>query len=118
MALEWEQVVVDCADPEALGRWWAEALGWVVVNDEPEEFEIQPSPGRMPGLLFGTAAEGKAGKNRLHIDLRPDDQAAEVDRLLGLGARRTDIGQGEQAWVVLVDPEGNEFCVLSARRHA
>lgn len=116
MALEWEQVVVDSADPEVLGRWWAEALGWVVVNDEPEEFEIQPSLGRMPGLLFGAAAEVKVGKNRLHIDLRPDDQAAEVERLLALGARRTDIGQGEQPWVVLVDPEGNEFCVLSARR--
>ena len=58
-------------------------------------------------------AQEKAGKNRLHIDLRPDDQAAEVDRLVGLGAQRVDIGQGDVSWVVLADPEGNEFCVLS-----
>ncbi len=67
-------------------------------------------------LVFVPVPEGKTVKNRLHIDLRPDDQAAEVERLLALGARRTDIGQGEQPWVVLVDPEGNEFCVLATRR--
>jgi hypothetical protein len=51
----------------------------------------------------------------LHLDFRPDDRDAEVDRLVGLGAARVDIGQGEQTWVVLADPEGNEFCVLSSR---
>ena len=69
----------------------------------------------MPGLLFGPVPEKKTIKNRLHLDFRPDDQAAEVDRLLALGARRVDIGQGEQPWVVLADPEGNEFCVLGVR---
>ena len=116
MALEWEQVVVDAADPVALGRWWCEALGWVVVNDDPQEFEIRSSAEQVPGLLFGQAVDARAGKNRLHLDFRPDDQQAEVSRLLALGARHVDIGQGEPSWVVLVDPEGNEFCVLSSRR--
>jgi hypothetical protein len=116
MGLEWEQVVVDAADPVRLGRWWANALGWVVVNDEPSEFEIQPTPDRLPGMIFEPVSVAKAGKNRLHLDFRPDDQQAEVTRLLGLGARHVDIGQGEQPWVVLADPEGNEFCVLSGKR--
>ena len=114
MSLEWEQVMVDSADPEALGRWWAEALGWVVVNDAPDEFEIRPAPDRTPGLLFTSVPEHKTIKNRLHLDFRPDDQKAEVARLLALGARHADIGQGEQPWVTLADPEGNEFCVLGA----
>ncbi|MDL2080858.1 VOC family protein [Streptomyces sp. GXMU-J15] len=116
MTLEWEQLNVDAADPVALGRWWAEALGWVVVNDSPEEFEIRPAPDRLPGLLFAPVPEAKTVKNRLHLDFRPDDQGAEVERLLALGARRADVGQGEQSWTVLMDPEGNEFCVLSSRR--
>ncbi|MEV5934450.1 VOC family protein [Streptomyces sp. NPDC052079] len=116
MSLMWEQVVMDAADPVTLGRWWSKALGWVVVNDAPDEFEIRPAPDRLPGLIFEPVPEGKAGKNRLHLDFRPDDQEAEVARLLALGARHADIGQGEQPWVVLTDIEGNEFCVLSSRR--
>jgi hypothetical protein len=116
MTLEWEQVVVDAADPVALGRWWAEALGWVVVGEALDEFEIRPEPERLPGLLFVPVPEGKTVKNRLHLDFRPDDQEAEVVRLLALGARTADVGQGEQSWVVLLDPEGNEFCVLRSRR--
>jgi len=112
MALEWEQVIVDAADPVALGRWWAAALGWVVVNDDPEEFEIRPDADRTPGLLFARVPEPKTLKNRLHLDFRPDDRDAEVNRLLDLGATRIDVGQGEPSWVVLSDPEGNEFCVL------
>ncbi|MDL5199429.1 VOC family protein [Streptomyces sp. ALI-76-A] len=116
MTLDWEQVVVDAADPGALGRWWAEALGWVVVNEDPDEYEIRPEKDRLPGLIFVPVPEGRTVKNRLHLDFRPDDQDAEVSRLLALGARPADIGQGEQSWVVLRDPEGNEFCVLGARR--
>lgn len=116
MTLEWEQVNVDADDPVALGRWWAEALGWVVVNDAADEFEIRPAPDRLPGLLFVPVPERKTVKNRLHLDFRPEDRDAEVDRLLSLGARRADVGQGEQTWVVLADPEGNEFCVLGPRR--
>ena len=116
MALEWEQIVVDSHDPVGLGRWWTDALGWVVVNDDPEEFEIRPSQDHLPGLLFVQVAEAKSAKNRLHLDFRPDDRDAEVDRLVGLGATRVEIGQGEQSWVVLADPEGNEFCVLGSRK--
>ena len=113
--LIWEQVVVDAHDPVALGRWWAEALGWVVVGDTADEFEIRPTPDRVPGLLFVPVPEEKAGKNRLHPDFRPVDQTAEVERLLSLGARRADVGQRDASWVVLADPEGNEFCILSGR---
>ena len=117
MGLEWEQVVVASADPVALGRWWAEALGWVVVNDSAEEFEIRPAADQLPGLLFLSVPESKESKNRLHFDFRPDDQRASVDRFVGLGARRIDVGQGDEAtWVVLADPEDNEFCVLSERQ--
>lgn len=116
MSLTWEQVVVDAADPVALGRWWADALGWVVVNETTEDFEIRPAAEQLPGLLFEPVESTKAGKNRLHLDLRPDDQQNEVARLLSLGARHVDIGQGRQSWVVLADPEGNEFCVLSDGR--
>jgi hypothetical protein len=117
MTLEWEQIIVDSADPEALGRWWLRALDWVIVNDDPAEFEIRPAPDRMPGLLFVRVPDRKTVKNRLHMDLRPDDRDAEVARLLELGATRADIGQGDDVyWVVLADPEGNEFCVLSSRR--
>jgi hypothetical protein len=115
MALEWEQTNVDARDPERLGRWWAEALGWVVVNDDPDEFEIRAAPDRIPGLLFASVPEPKSVKNRLHLDLRPDDQGAEVARLLSLGAHHVDVGQGDVSWIVLADPEGNEFCVLRSR---
>ena len=115
MSLEWEQITVDARDPRALGSWWREALGWVVVDDDPVTFEIRPAADRLPGLLFLHVTEPKTQKNRLHLDLRPDDRDAEVQRLLALGATRADIGQGEQPWTVLADPEGNEFCVLGAR---
>lgn len=115
MSLEWEQTIVDARDPDALGRWWREALGWVVVSDDPDEFEIRPTADRLPGLLFVAVPEPKTTKNRLHLDFRPDDRDAEVERLLGLGATRVDVGQGEQSWIVLADPEGNEFCVLGPR---
>ena len=76
-----------------------------------------PSRARSPaGLLFGAVPEAKTVKNRLHLDFRPDDRDAEVERLLALGATRADVGQGDESWVVLADPEGNEFCVLSARK--
>ncbi|MGZ4805522.1 MAG: VOC family protein [Ilumatobacteraceae bacterium] len=118
MGVEWEQVTVDSSDPVTLGRWWQRALDWVVVNDDPAEFEIRPAVDRLPGLLFVTVPERKAVKNRWHVDLRPDDRDAEVSRLLELGAIRVDVGQGKEPWVVLADPEGNEFCVLQSRRTA
>ena len=77
-----------------------------------DEFEIRPQADRIPGLDFVRHEEPKQAKSRLHLDFRPDDQAAEVTRLLAHGARRVDVGQGEAPWVVLADPEGNEFCIL------
>jgi hypothetical protein len=115
VALEWEQVVVHAVDPARLGQWWAEALGWVVVYSSGDEFEIRLEPDRLPGLDFVRLDENKSSKSRLHLDFRPDDQAAEVARLVAHGAKRVDIGQGDRPWVVLADPEGNEFCVLGQR---
>ena len=116
MSVEWEQVVVDAAQPAVLGRWWANALGWVVTFEADDEYEIRSAPDRLPGLVFVPAGDSKVTKNRLHLDFRPDNQTAEVDRLLTLGAHRVDVGQGDQPWVVLADPEGNEFCVLAPRK--
>jgi hypothetical protein len=99
MVLKWEQVIVHALDPAALGKWWAEALGWVVVYSTAEEFEIRQEPDRQPGLDFVRTDDSKAGKSRLHLDFRPDDQAAEVARLVAHGAQRVDIGQGEVSWV-------------------
>lgn len=116
MALAWEQLVVDSRDPHALGRWWAEVLGWVIVDENETELEIREAEDRLPGLLFGIDPGSKSVKNRLHLDFRPDDQAAEVARFLSHGARHVDVGQtGDEGWVVLADPEGNEFCILGSR---
>jgi predicted enzyme related to lactoylglutathione lyase len=116
MPIRWEQIVVDAEDPHRLARWWAEALGYVIVHEAPDEVEIRRTPDEMPGLLFGISADPRTVKNRLHIDLRPDDQEAEVERLVNMGARLADIGQHGVPWVVLADPEGNEFCVLTAAK--
>ncbi len=115
MTLAWEQVVVDTQDSAVLARWWAEALGWDITEEDDDEVELRDPQGSGPTLLFLAVPELKSVKNRLHLDFVPNDQDAEVARLIGLGARRVDIGQGEQTWVVLADPEGNEFCILSAR---
>jgi hypothetical protein len=116
VTLQWEQVLVHSVDPVSLGQWWAEALGWVVVHASVDEFEIRPEPDRLPGLDFVRLDESKNAKSRLHLDFRPDDQDAEVTRLVAYGAQRVDIGQADAPWVVLADPEGNEFCVLGQRR--
>jgi predicted enzyme related to lactoylglutathione lyase len=116
MPSRWEQIVVDAEDPARLARWWAEALGYRIVHEAPDEIEIRRTPDEMPGLLFTPVPDAKTVKNRLHIDLRPDDQESEVERLVDMGARPVDIGQHEVGWVVLADPEGNEFCVLSSGR--
>ena len=90
----------------------------MTVSEDPEEFEIRPVPERLPGLLFVRVSEAKSIKNRLHLDFRPDDRDVEVERLLALGATRVDVGQGDPSWVVLADPDGNEFCVLGSRSTA
>ena len=116
MALVWEQVIIDSVDPVKLGRWWSVALDWVIVNDDPDGVEIRPSADVVPGLLFADVSELKTAKNRLHLDFRPDNRDVEVERLVNLGATYADVGQAEESWIVLADPEGNEFCVLSSRR--
>jgi catechol 2,3-dioxygenase-like lactoylglutathione lyase family enzyme len=122
MSLGVQCVCVDTRDPDRLARFWAEALGWRRTYEEPDEVVLEPPEGSpqdgvAPDLLFLKVPEEKVGKNRLHLDLRPDDQAAEVERLAGLGARRVSVGQGSDvSWVVLADPDGNEFCVLRALR--
>ena len=116
MSLQLEQVVIDASDPVGLGRWWAEMLEWVVVNDDPEEFEIRSMPEELPGLLFARVPEQKTLKDRVHLDLASqttEEQSATIERLLAAGASRTDIGQGDVDWEVMSDPEGNEFCVLA-----
>ena len=109
----------DCADPERLAAFWAQVLGWDVDRDEDDDDEIAVVPPGGPAaglLLFIRVPEPKTVKNRVHLDLDPDDQDAEVRRLLALGATTVDIGQGTTSWVVMADPEGNEFCVLTPRR--
>lgn len=122
MSLHVNSMTIDCADPEGLARWWAEALGWVVFRID-EDGDVWLAPGADPAefphavpLLFLEDPNPKTIKNRLHLDLVPDDQEAEVARLEAMGATRVDIGQGDVSWVVMADPEGNEFCVLRSRQ--
>lgn len=115
MSLAINSLTVDCHDPAALARFWSAALDWPVLDQGEDEVLIAPFEERHPGVfpvLFLRNPDEKRVKNRWHYDLAPDDQAAEVARLEGLGARRADIGQGDVDWVVMADPEGNEFCVL------
>ncbi len=116
-------MVIDATDPHGLAAFWAQALGWDVTEDDGDEADVEPpgfsypSPAALP-LVFVRVPEPKAGKNRVHLDLASTSarhQAELVDRVLGLGAARADIGQGDVPWVVLADPEGNEFCVLEPR---
>ena len=118
MSIRIQCLTIDSKDPSKLARFWAEVLGWRVTYDEGGEVVIEPAEGSAesdvcPDLLFIKVDEPKTVKNRLHLDLRPDDQEAEVRRVTKLGARSVDIGQaGDESWTVMADPEGNEFCVL------
>jgi hypothetical protein len=118
MGLRIETVTVDAVDPATLATFWCAALDWGQRVDEDGDIWVEPTEDhpefdRVKPLLIVRVNERKAGKNRLHLDLVPDDQEREVERLESLGASRPDIGQtGNESWVVLADPEGNEFCVL------
>lgn len=120
------ELAIDCADPHALADFWCSVLAYEVRDEEDGVVTIGPPlvpedrqrPGPVPPTLaFAHVPEGKTVKNRLHPDVNPTDrdQDEEVARLIDLGARRADIGQGDASWVVLLDPEGNEFCVLATR---
>lgn len=116
MGLTFTEIGFDAHDTAAQAAWWSQALGWPAEPAEDDgEWLLRAPAGEGPDWLFLPVPEGKSVKNRIHFDFTPDDQAAEVHRLLALGARHADIGQGDQTWVVLADPEGNEFCVLAAR---
>jgi predicted enzyme related to lactoylglutathione lyase len=116
-------ITIDCHDPLKVAQFWAAALDWQITEQDEIEVVIElldgsPEQGRIPDILFLKNPDKKVGKNRLHLDLRPLDQAAEVARLEALGATQIEIGQSvyeETTWVVMADPEGNEFCVLRAR---
>ena len=116
-------LVWDANDPGALARFWASALGWVIADEAEDEVDVwpdgyhYPDPGAVP-LVFVPVPEPKTGKNRVHLDLATAslaEQADLVERLRGLGASPVNLGQGDVPWVVLADPEGNEFCVLEPR---
>ncbi|OQO93651.1 VOC family protein [Saccharomonospora piscinae] len=126
MSSKFTELAIDCADPHGLARFWCAVLDYEVQDDEggvvtigsPLVPEGRSRPGPVPPTLtFAPVPEGKTGKNRLHIDLNPTDreQDDELARLLDLGAHRVDVGQGDESWVVLADPEGNEFCLLAGR---
>jgi len=114
VALTFDEICIDAHDATALGEWWSQVLGWPRDVDSDGDVVLRPPPGAGPNWLFIAVPDEKVVKNRIHLDFRPDDQQAEVDRVLALGARHVDIGQGDESWVVLADPEGNEFCILAA----
>src|ERR1700745_671074 len=128
MASKFTELEIDCADPAALAQFWCSVLDYEVQEEDEDGVVTIGSPlvpeGKdrhgpvAPTLTFAHVPEGKTIKNRIHIDVNPTDreQDDEVQRLIELGARRIDVGQGDASWVVLADPEGNEFCVLSTRR--
>lgn len=119
MSLRIQSFCIDTHDPAEIASFWEAALGWRRTHEEADEVVLEPPAGSpedsvAPDLLFLRVPEDKTLKNRIHLDLRPDDQEAEVQRLIELGARPASVGQtGAESWVVLADPDGNEFCVLN-----
>ncbi|MFC9432171.1 VOC family protein [Nocardia sp. NPDC057030] len=112
-------VVVDCADPRAMARFWGSATDWTVHEVADDHATLRSADGVGPYLEFLRTPDLRSIRTRVHLDLLPyagDDAAAEVTRLKTLGAKETDIGQGDVPWTVLADPEGNEFCVLAPGR--
>lgn len=110
-------LTIDCTDAAVVARFWSALLGLEVVPNHTDSIATRHPEDRSPPMLFTWAGTPRSDKNRLHLDLRPGDQAAEVERALELGARRVDIGQrGDESWVVLQDPEGNEFCILQSEQ--
>ncbi len=110
-----DQLVMDCADPELLAHFWAGVLHYEIAESGATTAAIEDPDGLHPSIWFQKVAEGKQAKNRVHFDLDVDEGALEfaVAELIALGARELDSGKGERCWVVMADPEGNEFCVVS-----
>lgn len=115
MPLSLHHIVIDAHDLPSLARFWTEVLGWRILSEREREVVIGPDETAPVGICFMPVTDGKIVKNRLHLDLTSaaGDRETEIERVLALGARRADVGQsGEESWTVLVDPEGNEFCVV------
>ena len=112
MGSHWHAVVVDAADPARLGRWWAQVLGLRILGEDATDVTVG-ADGVHPVLHFALGRGQRVGSGGLQLDLRPDDSAAEVERLVNMGARPVD--NGHVGGVVLADPEGNEFRVLETR---
>jgi hypothetical protein len=108
-------VTIDCAQPRRLADFWSALLGFKITFESDDEVAIERHDELGPALLFIKVPDSKSSKNRIHLDLNPDDQDAEVTRAKELGATDVDIGQQDVSWVVLADPEGNEFCILTPR---
>ena len=104
-------LVIDCADPPVLARWWSRLVGGDVDVDVDGDATLRTSTGVV--IDFLKVPEAKAVKNRLHIDLRTTDLAAATEQALQLGASRADDVYSGGSWQVLRDPEGNEFCLLA-----
>jgi hypothetical protein len=117
MGSRFTELIVDALDPSTLADFWSAVLGWQRTDRYEGAIEIADPKGSTPTMVFVPVSDRKRSKNRLHLDLNPVgcEQQAEVERLTALGAHSVDIGQGDQTWVVLADPEGNEFCVLRDR---
>ncbi len=119
MGSVFREVVVDCKDPLRVAQFWRDVLAWPMVEDARGYYWLSATgePTAPPLLVFVPVPEPKTVKNRLHLDVNPSgmDQDEELERLLALGARRVDVGQGDVPWVTLSDPEGNEFCLLRRR---
>ena len=121
MSCRISELVLNCNDPELLARFWSEVLGYVELDREDGYIEIGPPAGfggPQPTIILSPSSNPRTGRLPLHIDVNPVDreQAAELERLLALGARPADVGQtGDENWNVLQDPEGNEFCLLRKR---
>lgn len=114
MGLRFTEICIDAADIHALASWWSQVLGWPQEFTDDGDVALRAPAGAGPDWLFLAVPDGKVVKNRIHFDFVPEDQNAEVARVIALGARHVDVGQGDQSWVVLADPEGNEFCILAA----
>jgi predicted enzyme related to lactoylglutathione lyase len=109
---------INCDGSQSVGYFWSEALGWPLVWDQDQETAIQSPRGGTKIAWGGPPVAPKTGKNRLHLDVAPPadgDQQVEIGRLVSLGATRIDVGQADVSWVVMADPDENEFCVWSPR---
>jgi glyoxalase superfamily protein len=113
MSSWWHAVVVDSADPARLGRWWAEVLEYRVLAEDAATVMVGPDAASRPVLWFARHTGPTVGRNRLHLNLWTDDRDAQVERLVNMGARHIDTGadDSDPRWIVLADPEGNEFRV-------